>query len=298
MKQSFSAKKSEKLFYFLFSRFLVFSFSRSHLLLCTIVIGIFGFLPMGCHRLGGGQIGEQISGSDQLILKNIISELKTRYDMVETLKTQMNVIIETKNNKQEVREYLWYERPDKLKIYALGALNEPKVVVLAVEESFTMVFIQEKKAIKAQLTDEVLTKIFNLDLRVSDVRNAIFANPFLDGNTKNIRLTHSGDNYLLQRPSLHENHTEEITVALIKNVDVVVTNWKILNSKGNIMQEIEFDDYRGTGGILRPLKVAIHRPVEGTAIYFNAVQPEINAEFKDDVFRIELPPGTEIQTLQ
>ena len=100
---------------------------------------------MGCHHLGGGQIGEPISEGDQVILKNIISELRTRYDMIETLKTQMNVTIETKNDKQEVREYLWYERPDKLKIYALGALNEPKVVVLAVEESFTMFFIQEKK---------------------------------------------------------------------------------------------------------------------------------------------------------
>ena len=286
MKQFFLPKKSKKLPCFSLSCFLAFS------LLCTIVIG------MGCHRLGGGQIGEPISESDQVILKNIISELRTRYDMVETLKTQMNVTIETNNDKQEVREYLWYKRPDKLKIYALGALNEPKVVVLAVEESFTMFFIQEKKAIKAQLTDEVLAKIFNLDMRVSDVRNAIFANPFLDGNTENIRLTHSGDKYLIQRPSLHENHTEEITVALIKDADIVVTNWKILDSQGNIIQDTEFDDYRETGGILRPLKVVIHRPTEGTAISFNSVQPEINSEFKDDVFRLKFPQGTDIQTLQ
>jgi len=216
--------------------------------------------------------------------------------MVETLKTQMNVTIETKNDQQEVREYLWYKRPDKLKIYALGALNEPKVVVLAVEESFTMVLIQEKKAIKAQLTDEVLRKIFNLDMRVSDVRNAIFANPFLDGNTKSIRLSHSGDKYLIQRPSLHENHTEEIIVT--KDADFAVTNWKILDSEGNIVQDTEFDDYREIGGILRPLKVAIHRPAEETAISFNSIQPEINSEFKDDVFYLEFPQGTEIQNLQ
>jgi hypothetical protein len=209
----------------------------------------------------------------------------------------MNVKIETKNDKQEVREYLWYKRPDKLKIYALGALNEPKVVVLAVEESFTMFFIQEKKAIKAQLTDAVLTQIFNLDLRVSDVRNAIFANPFLDGNTENIQITHSSDEYLIQRPSLHEHHTEEITVNLTKDAEGVVTNWKILDAKGDTIQETKFDDYREIGGILRPLKVTIHRPKEGTVLYFNSVQPEINSEFKDDVFRLEFPPGTEIQTL-
>lgn len=291
-------KKSEKLLCFLLSRFLVFSFSHFHALLCTIVIGIFCFLPMGCHRLGGVQIGESLSESDRVTLKNIISELRARYDMIETLETQMNVKIETKNDKQEVREYLWYKRPDKLKIYALGAFNEPKVVVLAVEKSFTMFFIQEKRAIKAQLTDEVLTKIFNLDMRVSDVRNAIFANPFLDGNTKNIQLTHSGDEYLIQRPSLHENYTEEITINWIKDVEVVVTNWKILDSEGDTIQNTAFDDYREVGGILRPLKVAIHRPNEGTAISFNSVQPKINSEFKDDVFRLEFPQGTEIQTLQ
>ena len=288
MKRTFSFKK----------RFLCSLLSRIHFLFCVIVIGIFCFLPIGCHYLGRGQIGKPISGSDQAILKNIISELRTRYDLVETLKTQMNVTIETENDQQEVREYLWYKRPDKLKIYALGALNEPKVVVLAVEESFTMFLIQEKKAITAQLTDEVLRKIFNLDMRVSDVRNAIFANPFLDGNKKDIQITHSEDKYLIQRLSLHENHTEEITVTLIKNANFAVTNWKILDSEGNIVQDTEFDDYREIGGILRPLKVAIHRPAEETAISFNSVQPEINSEFKDDVFYLEFPQGTEIQTLQ
>jgi len=298
MKRYFSLKNSEKLSLFSLSRFPVFSCSRFHSLICLIVSGIFCFVPVGCHYLGGGQIGKSLSASDQATLKNIISELRARYDMIENLATNMKVNIETKENKQEIREYLWYNRPDKLKIYALGVFDEPKVIVWAVEESFTMLFIQEKRAIEAQLTDEVLTKIFNLDMRVSDVRNAIFANPFLDGNTKNIRMTSSGDKFLIKRPSLRENHTEEIMVTLIKNTDVVVTNWKLLDSEGNLVQNMKFDDYREVGGILRPLKVAIHRPVEGTEISFNSVQPEINSEFKDDVFQIRLPPGTEIQTLK
>ena len=298
MKRYFSLKNSEKLSLFSLSRFPVFSCSRFHSLICLIVSGIFCFVPVGCHYLGGGQIGKSLSASDQATLKNIISELRARYDMIENLATNMKVNIETKENNQEIREYLWYNRPDKLKIYALGVFDEPKVIVWAVEESFTMLFIQEKRAIEAQLTDEVLTKIFNLDMRVSDVRNAIFANPFLDGNTKSIRLSHSGDKYLIQRPSLHENHTEEIIVTLTKDANFAVTNWKIMDSEGNIVQDTEFDDYREIGGILRPLKVAIHRPAEETAISFNSVQPEINSEFKDDVFYLEFPQGTEIQTLQ
>ncbi len=269
-----------------------------HILHNLITIGICCSVLIGCYSLTGSRTKEQVPVDDQSILKDIISELRTRYDLVETLKTQMNVTIKTKGEKpQEVREYLFYKRPDKLKINALGPLNETRVVVLAVEESFTMFFVQEKQAIQGPLTDTVLTKVFNIDMRVSDVRSAIFANPFLDGNTTDIQIARAGNAYVVRRPSLREGHTEEITLSQTKDAEFIVTDWKFQDAGGNIIQHTEFDDYREIGGILRPLKVTISRTVEGTKIVFSSVKPEINKEISDTAFRLKLPKGTEVQIL-
>ena len=252
---------------------------------------------IGCHSLFGGKNGSIEISDDKALLNEIMIELRARFDLLATLKTEMNVMIETKENKEEIREYLWYKRPDKLRIAAFGPLNDTRALALAIENTFTLYYVAENEAIKAPLTDKVLMQIFGMDLRISDIQSAISANPLLDGNTKNIQIALADGKYLLKRPSLRKEHREEIIIST-KNYEFIVTDWKMLDSTGSIVQDIEFSDYREVGGIFRPLKVIISRPAEGTLIAFQSVNPKVNENIKDKLFHIDLPDGTKITTLQ
>jgi len=266
-------------------------------ILICISCMLLSVLVIGCHSLFGGKGGSVEISDDKALLNEIKTELRTRFNLLGTLSTRMNVTIETKEGKQEIREYLRYKRPDKLNITALGPYDDTRAIALAVEKTFTLYYVPENEAIRAPLTDEVLTKIFGMDLRISDIRSAIFANPLLDGDTKNIQVLSTDGKYLLKRSSLRKEHREEIIVST-KNDEFIVTDWKILDSMGNIAQHIEFSDYREVGGIFRPLKVIISRPAEGTLISFQSGNPKVNMDIKDRVFHIDLPDGTKITTLQ
>ena len=65
---------------------------------------------------------------------------------------------------------------------------------------FLLYLINEEEVIFEPLEDQVLQEIFGVDLRVSDVRSAIFANPFLDGRTHELSLAYSGAKYVVNTP--------------------------------------------------------------------------------------------------
>ena len=74
---------------------------------------------------------------------SILATLKMRYDLVDSLVTWANVGIETHGQEEEIREYLSYQKPDKLRITAMGPFNAPRAVALAVRKSFKLYFVAE-----------------------------------------------------------------------------------------------------------------------------------------------------------
>jgi len=224
----------------------------------------------------------------------ILATLKTRYDLVDSMRTLMNVTIETPDQNGELREFLSYQKPDKLRIDVMGIFNEPKVVALAVGKSFRIYFVAENEVIKGDLSDGVIKDIFDVDLRVSDIRSSIFANPFLNGNVDDLEIKSYGDEYLIQRPSAHAGCREEISI-LARNVTVI--KWRIMDADDNLIQEITFSGYKKIGMILRPLRAAIYRPVDGTRIFIESVNPEINVEMSEMTFSLPIPEGAKVYQL-
>jgi len=221
----------------------------------------------------------------------ILATLKTRYDLVDSMRTLMNVNISTPDQDGELRESLSYQKPDKLRIVVMGVFNEPKVVALAVGKTFRIYFVAENEVIKGDLTDDVIKDVFEVDLRVSDMRSAIFANPFLDGNVDNLEIKSYGDEYLISRPSVHEGCREEITL-LARNL--TVSKWRIVDVNGDLVQEISFSGYREIGMILRPLRASIYRPADETRISIESVNPEINVEMSEMDFSIPIPEEAKV----
>ena len=227
-------------------------------------------------------------------IRSILATLKMRYDLVDTMTTWVNCSIESHGKKEEIREYLYYEKPDKLRVDAMGPFNEPKVVALAAEKTLQIYFVAENELINGELSDEAIRDVFNIDLRVSDIRSAIFANPFLDANVDKLEVESYGDEYLIRRPSTRAGHREEITI-LARNT--VVSKWRIMDAENKLIQEIAFSKYQEVGGIMRPLKATIRRPTDETYLSMESANPEINAELPETIFSLPTPEGAKVYQL-
>jgi hypothetical protein len=224
-------------------------------------------------------------------VKSVLLTLKSRYDIVQTMRTLINLKIEQKGKSDEVRGYMNYAKPDKLSVYIMGPFNEPRVIASAVDDLLKLYFIAENELIQGQLTDNVMKDTFDLDIRVSDIKIAIFANPFLDGNTDNLKIESYGDEYVINRLSKQNGYKEEISI-LARNM--AVNKWRIKNSEGKIIQEFSFSKYKEIGGVLRPLKAVVSHPIDSTTITIESVDPEINAKIDDDVFSLAIPDDAKV----
>lgn len=249
----------------------------------------------GC---GGSAANFQLSPADAEKLNPILAELQLNYDLTSTLRIlQLVVTIEEEGKTEEVRESLWYKKSetdgDLLHIQAMGPLNEPRVVAIAARNQFLLYLVNEEEVIFEPLEDQVLQEIFGVDLRVSDVRSAIFANPFLDGRTDKLALAHSGAKYVVTRPGIVSGQTEQVTI-FVRDSEPQVSDWEIRNTTGMTIQRAQFSDYREVGGILRPHKIEIERPLEETRVMLRIVKPEINLNINDSKFDFErfLQQGT------
>ena len=255
----------------------------------------------GC---GGAATSFQLSLADAEKLNPILEELQLSYDLTSTLRIlQLIVTIEEEGKKEEVRESLWYKKSetdgDLLHIQAMGPLNEPRVVAIAARNQFLLYFVNEEEIIFEPLKDQVLQEIFGIDLRVSDVRSAIFANPFLDGRTTELSLAHSGAKFVVRRPGIAAGQIEQITI-FVRNAEPQVSDWEVRDTDGTTIQQAKFSDYREVGGILRPHKIKIERPIEKTQVELKIIKPEINLDINDSKFEFErfLQQGTQRQLLR
>ncbi len=265
---------------------------------CIVVIFSLISILVGC-----ASTTARLSPADRELLNPILTQLQSNYNLTSTVRIlQMIVTIEDKGNREEVRESLWYKRSQKdgdlLHIQALGPLNEPRVIAIAARGRLLLYFANEQEAIFERLEDGVLREVFGMDLRISDVRSAIFANPFLDGRTRELELASAGAAYVVKRPGVKADQLEEITV-LVRDNDPTVSKWKIQDRDGKIIQRVKFSDYREVGGILRPHNIDIERPTEHTRVVLKIVKPEINIDINDSKFDFKpfLTESTKIRTL-
>lgn len=270
-------------------------------------------LPLFCLFLavGAGCAGTtsnlQLSPADAAQLDFILNTLQARYALTGSLRiTKMMVKIEEAERSEELRELLWYKKSvaggELLHIQALGAFNETRGVAIANQDAnqFLLALINEQKAYVGELSDGALREIFGVDLRVSDVLSALFANPFLDERTDNLTLESSGTKFVITRSGVQEGHVERIIV-FVRDEEPRVTEWHVHDKNGVLQQRAAFADYREVDGILRPHNVEIERPLEQTRVTVKIAKVEMNVEISDSKFNtgpfltedIEVIPLTE-----
>ncbi|MDE0315248.1 MAG: hypothetical protein OXM61_10130 [Candidatus Poribacteria bacterium] len=220
-----------------------------------------------------------------------LETLKARYDLTESLKTTKMMVTIQENGRapEELRELLWYKKSEDgelLHIQALGGFNDTKGVAIAKQNKFLLVLVDEQEAYLGELSDGILKIIFGIDLRISDVLSAIFANPFLDGRTEKLKITGFAPIFFISRPGVEAGHTETITV-LVQDGEPRVTEWRINDKDEVLQQSVVFSDYREVDGILRPHKVEIERPLEQTRVVVKMAQVQLNVKIPDSRFDFE-----------
>ena len=221
-----------------------------------------------------------------------LQTLQGRYDLTGSLKTtkMMVRIQEADSPPEELHEMLWYKKAsdgsELLRIQALGGFNDTKGVAIANRNRFLLVLLEEQEAYLGKLSDGILHKIFGLDLRVSDVLSAIFANPFLDGQINKLKIQSTGNTFIVTRPNSEPDHIETITVK-VQDGEPRVTEWVIQDNEEVVKQYVEFLDYRVVDGVLRPYTVKIERPLEQTKVVVKIAQVQLNIDIDDSNFDIE-----------
>ncbi|RKU36709.1 hypothetical protein C6496_12355 [Candidatus Poribacteria bacterium] len=246
----------------------------------------------------------RLSPATRAELDSILNTLQARYDLTGSLKiTRMMVTIEEGDRSEEIRELLWYKKSENggelLQIQALGPMNEPRGVAIANQDEnlFLIRLLNEQKAYLGPLSDGALREIFGVDLRVSDVLSAIFANPFLDGRTDEfISVESSGAKFVIARSGSQKEHVETITL-FIRDGEPRVAEWHIHDENGTLQQRAAFSDYRPVSGILRPHKVEIERPLDQTRVAVKIAKVELNVEIKDSKFDVEPFLGEDIEII-
>ena len=259
---------------------------RNHINISFSLLLLVWIIIIGCN-IKTSDIDLPLVGMSQFSLH--LGTLQDRYNLTDTLitKKMMVTIHEAGRDPEELRELLWYKKSEDgselLHIQALGGFNETKGVAIANRNQFLLVLLDEQKRYFGKLSDGILREIFGIDLRISDVLSAIFANPFLDGRTEKLKITSSGQKFIVTRPGVEVGHTETITV-VVKDGEPRVTEWRISNKDGLLQQSVVFEDYREVDGILRPHKVEIERPLEQTRVVVKMAKVQLNLEIDDSRF--------------
>ena len=255
------------------------------------------FLIGGCAGTAKKTSAPNLTVDKQWILDSVLSKLQLRYDLTMTLYTQMQVTIKERGKREEIREILWYKRSemggDQLHVQAMGIYNQPRAVMIAAKGEFLLYLINEQESVRVPLKDAVLQEIFGVDLRISDVKSAIFANPFLDLVQPSAKEAPSFDvsqiGAKLRIRYSTADHVEEVSIFNFTD-QPVVQSCKVMDLDGMLIQETKFSDYREVDGILRPYRIVIERPGDDTVVTIKTINPKIGAEISDQKFNLDLLP--------
>jgi hypothetical protein len=154
--------------------------------------------------------------------------------------------------------------------------------------------VRHGEGIRGPLADAVLKRLYGMDLRVSDVRRAILANPFAEGDDRHLEVGRRDGKTVVLRASARIGHREEVVLGVVGD-EPVVEEWLVLDRDGATVQRTSFAGYREVGGILRPMRATVERPTDGVKLSFHATGPEINVEIADASFRHLFPPNISVK---
>ena len=258
----------------------------------SIGAAILSAIVLGC---GGPLLEERVRPVERSVVEEILDALNSYTELMESYGSSLSISI-SDGVRGELRCYLRYKRPDKLRVDVLGVLNELRAVIAVSGDKLIVIAVPQKEAILAKVSDEAIERIFGVKLRVSDVRGAVLANPFYGRRLEGLEAgIDSKGRYLFRFRS--GKGFEKVWVRE-EGGRYLVIRWAVCNRWGREKQVMVFSDYRDVGGIPRPMYVKLSRPDDRLVVRFKATDPKANVGMADDLFDIRIPPDVRVRELR
>jgi hypothetical protein len=102
----------------------------------------------------------------------------------------------------------------------------------------------------------------------------------------------------VMRQKQNSRELAPVRVITFERDDLLPYQQDIYDGDGNLVTQVFYASYADFGGVKYPATVTIKRPLEGIDITLTITKVSKNVTLPDDQFRVKLPDGTAIKSLQ
>jgi hypothetical protein len=238
-----------------------------------------------------------------------------RYGEIETLQAAIKAeyTSEEKDYDQiELERYpkapghIFLKRPDSTFLFIQNpVLLKREISFLSVGDEFR-VWIHGKsrfyigKNSSKELVSDEMERSFKIPIRAAHLHQAILPETIsLQDETLRVSKTEKEDDagayYILG--IFRDTGTQKLVPLRefeIERVNLTVARQSIFGPEGKIEADIQYSDVREQEGFFLPGKIDIKRPLDGYNLVLELQDWRINPVIKEDVFKLDPPPGVEV----
>lgn len=277
--------------------------------LVASVTGIFG-----CKRRTTVEVPASIREAKEATDDELLDFLN-RYGEIETLQAAIKAEYTSEEKDQdqiELEKYpkapgqIFLKRPDSTFLYIQNpVLLKREISFLSIGDEFR-VWIHGKsrfyigKNSSKELISDGMEKGFRIPIRAAHLHQAILPEPIpLQDGAIRISKTEREDDasayYILR--IYRDTGTQKLLPLRefeIERAHLTVARQMIFDAGGRIEADIRYSDVRNEEGFFLPGKIHMKRPLDGYNLVLELKDWRINPGFKENIFKLDPPPGVEV----
>lgn len=257
---------------------------------------------------------------EQATPSELVGQLNKRWDALQSLTVTVEIQLSTfKTDKGEATDYttipgiILLRKPEMLRVFGrVPVIGTRALDMVSDGKNFTLWIPSKNKAIKgsnslsrksANLMENIRPDFF-FDAMVvrgldpeDDYSVAADSETVEDAAKKHLLFTPEYNlNIMRRKPGSHE--LTPTRVVTFHRQDLLPYEQDLYDNEGNLETHVTYANYRDAGADNYPGTITIKRPNDGFQIVITVQNVKLNQPLTDDQFQLDIPSGTEIQTLR
>lgn len=268
----------------------------------------------GCKRRTTVEIPKAILHARNATLDQLL-HIVNRYEGIRTLQCGIKAEYtsrEMENDQIELEKYpkapghILLQRPDSTYLVIQNPVLKTREISLLSEGDEFRAFIHRKNTLfigsnsATELVSEDQTENPKIPIRATHVFQAILPESVSIQNT-DIRISKMEMQDAQSTYYVLNVYRENGPILLrpfqefqIERVGLTVSRQRIFDEDGRIVADIAYSDVAEHGEFLLPGKIHIERPLDGYTLDLELADWRVNPVFKEDIFKLEPPPGVQV----
>lgn len=229
---------------------------------------------------------EKLLPADRLIKK-----LEANRRKVKTFEGSGILNIQTPQISAKANFEVIIKKPDSVKVSIYGPFGIELAHALVSKNDFTFYDVVRNNIYKGQAKQDVLKKIFKVDLTFDDLMDA-----FAGAVNLTDKLRSEPDDYQINSTeyilSYKADTAGKESLYIINNEDLAITNYKLIKLPEEILFEGRYSDFKDFEGVLIPYKTVVENKEQNQNVNIEYRSIKINNEVGD--LTIAYPSDAEI----